>query len=221
MTENESTEILLPAHTSSYEQPPPGAHIAVCYFLATLGTQDDTYQGRPKRAKKLRLQWELANELTEAGLPMVCGRSYTLSSNDRSRLLRDLQTWRGRNFADAEFGSFRLANLIGAPCMITLIENENHNVNVSSVSPLPKGTPKPTPVNAAVVFNLAQFDAAAFEAIGSYWQDQVRLSPEYQALGIEPAPNQAPANSQAPPAASGEDYGQDPYNAGADDDVPF
>lgn len=146
----------------NFELTPAGNHIAVCYMVCDLGEQESVYQGETKVARKVRLAWELPNELMSDGRPFSVSKKYTLSLSDKANLRKDLESWRGRAFTDEELEGFDLFNILGKPCMVNIIHEASNGktyVNVASVAALPKGLPAPKPTNALTAFSLDDEDA--------------------------------------------------------------
>jgi hypothetical protein len=104
--------------------------------------------GKPKLTRKVRLGWELPNEKAvfneERGEEsFMCGQDYTLSLGERANLRHTLESWRGRDFSEAELKGFDLKILLRKSCLVNLIHRKSRNqrnyAQVASVMPLPKG----------------------------------------------------------------------------------
>ena len=54
-----------PKPETTYELCPSGTHIARLYKIVNLGTHDTEWQGQAKTSAKIRLYWELPNEMKE------------------------------------------------------------------------------------------------------------------------------------------------------------
>lgn len=171
-----------------FQNPPPGTYGAVCYQVIDLGTQAIQWEGDTKLQRKVRIAWELDEKMTD-GRPFITSKKYTVSFNEKARLYNDLISWRGRPFTQEELKGFDPANLIGAPCMITLVQKGEY-VNVASIAKLPKGMTPLTPVNPTVCFLLDKFDQKVYDALSNSLKDQISSSPEYIAIvGNQSAPN--------------------------------
>ena len=134
---------------------PQGTHLAICNMVVDLGKQRGEYQGVPNVKHKVYIRWELPHErLTwtdrdgkEQEGPRVVSKTYTVSLHENSALRADLVGWRGRNFSPEEEAAFDIANLLGKPCMVTIVHKESNGkkfANVQSVSGVPRGMTKPT-----------------------------------------------------------------------------
>ena len=171
--------------SGDYQPTPAGNHVAVCYQMIDLGQQYnekyDTWQ------HKIQIGWELSNELMEDGRPFVVSSRYTASFNEKAILRRDLESWRGRPFTDAELAGFDLKNILGKACMVNVVHNtkgEKTYANVKSVAALPKGMPSPEQINDTVLFELGDqgFDQDAFAALPEWMRNTIMQSKDYQAL---------------------------------------
>lgn len=196
--------------SGSFEKCPPGNHLAICYEVLDLGTQELTYQGETRHRHQIWIGWETPEELMEDGRPFVIGRRYALSSHENSTLRRDLESWRGRAFTDAEFGpngTFTIESIIGKACFLNVVHNDVGDktyANVEAVAPLPKSVKPPKQYNTSVYFSLdpREFDADVFASLSERMQETVARSPEFKAL-----------NEQA--------FNQQIEEAQQHDDVPF
>lgn len=196
----------------NYEAPPAGMHIARCYALIDLGTQQKTYQGENKgEARKVRAQFELLGEDRMAdGLPYTISKSWFLSLHEKASLRKDLESWRGRPFTAEEESGFDVSRLIGAYCLLNIVkevgEGDKEYTKIAAINPLVKGMPKPDGVNAEILFDLDNFDQAVFEAFSDKTKEIIQMSREWRARA-------SGARNATTAQASG---GADPF-----DDVQF
>lgn len=121
-----------------------GTHPAICYGLIDLGEQYNEYYQKWK--KKVLVLWEIPGEKFDFGceksMNRTISKTYTLSLNEKSDLRRDLAAWRGRDFTVAELKNFDLRNILGVPCLLSVIHREYGDrifADVGSVMKLPKG----------------------------------------------------------------------------------
>jgi hypothetical protein len=175
------------SENGGFEKAPAGNHLAVCYEVIDLGTQEVEYQNEKKRQRKIWLSWELPNELMDDGRPYVIGKRYTLSSFERAKLRTDLESWRGCKFQDEDFGpegKFDIKNVIGVGCFLNVVHSESNGrmyANIEAIAALPKGTVTPPLSNDRLYLSLEKedFDPEAFMALSERMQDTIRKSPEY------------------------------------------
>lgn len=205
---------------------PAGTHLARCYRIVDLGTQQSEYLGQVKFLRKLMLGWEIHGDdddgtplVTDEGAPMAIFKNYTMSWSENANLRKDLQSWRGQPWTDAEANRFDLKNILGQWCMLNVIhrpgENNKIYANVAGISPVPSMIKKsglPGGVNALQVFRLAEPDWEMYETFSKGLKAKIEGSPEFKALTGRKAP-QAKAETPAAPQGSGFDD--------MEDDIPF
>lgn len=176
-----------------FEQAPIGTHVARCIKIIDIGTQKSEYQGKVNIRRQVIIGWELPNELMTdgeyAGKPFAVSRFYTASLSEKANLRADLESWRGRAFTKEELGGFSARKILGASCMLSLIQNDKGKVKISGVMALPKGTPVPEQVNPSVYFSLDEFDQKTFDSLSDGYKRLIQVSPEYQHI-INPDPSQ-------------------------------
>jgi hypothetical protein len=164
-----------------FQQAPAGNHVARCIKLTDLGTQHGEYQGQPNVRNQVLVTWELCNEQMTDGKPFIVSHFYTNSLNEKATLRAHLEAWRGRQFSEAEVKSFDLMNIIGKPCMVTVVMNDKGKARVASVASMPKGIPAPEPVNKLSAFWIDEWDQAAFDAMPKGIKAIIEQSDEYKA----------------------------------------
>lgn len=163
---------------------PEGNHVAICYGVVDLGTQQSTFAGETKSAPKVRLMFELCDEKMENGKPFSLSTTYTASLGDRSNLRKMLETWRGRKFTPDELGGFQLANVVGKPCQVTVVHKPSADgskiyANIASVTGLPKGMKAPSQINPSVIFDLEDFNIEVYQSLPQYLKDTIAKAPEF------------------------------------------
>jgi hypothetical protein len=200
---------------------PQGMHLARCYRIIDLGTQQTEYLGTIKHLPKVMLQFEVHGEdetgkpiVTAKGEPMSISKNFTLSLAEMATLRKDLQTWRGRDFTSDELRGFELKNVLGAWAMISVIKAMGNNgkeyTNIKAIMSVPPAIKKagiPAPHNELKMFSIDEPDMTLFDSFSNGLKEKIGKSPEWQARGSSRAP--APAKA----ASSGFDD--------MDDDVPF
>jgi len=207
----------------NFERCPSGMHLARCYRIVDLGTQKSEYMGQVKYLHKIMLGWEI-HGMNEDGSPikMQDGRpfgifkNYTLSWSEKANLRLDLQSWRGKPFTQEEMRKFDLKNVLGAWCMLNIIERPGKTdgkmyTNVDGVTPVPamiKQNGLPQAVNKNELFKIDEPDMEMFNGFSDNLKAKISSSPEWQKKqGNTPAP--APQAAPAKPAFD------------EDDDIPF
>jgi hypothetical protein len=182
--------------------------------------------GQVKYLNKVMLGWEI-HGMNDDGTPikMMDGRpfaifkNYTLSWSEKANLRLDLQSWRGRPFTQEEMRRFDLKNVLGAWCMLNVIERPGQDgktyTNVNGVTPVPamiKQNGMPAAINKNELFNIADPDMEMFNTFSENLKKKIQSSPEWQKFqNKEYAKNEA-ASANAPKPAV--DFSED-------DDIPF
>ena len=168
-----------------FELTPAGSHLAICYRVIDLGTQQKTYQGEISHKPTILLGFELCHEAMTDGRPFSAQQRFVLSSHKKSKLRAFLEAWRGVPFTDAEFGKFDVANLIGKPCLLGIvhaIQPDATYANINSVMRITKGMEVPPMKNEALHFTFDNFNQEVFNKLSEGLQAVIAKSPEYQSL---------------------------------------
>jgi hypothetical protein len=204
----------------SFESTPSGMHLARCYRIIDLGTQKSEYLGQVKYLRKVMLGWEI-HGTDDAGTPlkMKDGRpfamfkNYTLSWAEKANLRADLQSWRGKPFSQEEMRRFDLKTILGAWCMLNVIEKQGNDgkmyVNVTGITPVPsmiKQAGMPTAINKNEVFMIDSPDMEIFQTFSDNLKKKIMGTPEWEKV------NSKPSAMPSAPAAPALDE---------DDDIPF
>ena len=209
----------------NFERCPAGMHLARCYRIVDLGTQKSEYMGQVKYLHKIMLGWEIHGMHDDGtpikmqdGRPFGIFKNYTLSWSEKANLRLDLQSWRGKPFTQEEMRKFDLKNVLGAWCMLNIIERPGKSdgkmyTNVDGVTPVPamiKQNGLPTAVNKNELFKIDEPDMEMFNGFSDNLKAKISSSPEWQKLqGKAQEPAQQP---QGAPAGKFDDM---------DDDIPF
>jgi hypothetical protein len=180
-----------------FDPVPAGSHIAVCDCVCDLGLQSGSTL-YPQAKQQVYVRWELPNErieFTKDGKkqvgPMVIGKTYTASMNEKATLRHHLESWRGRQFTDEEAAQFDVAAVLGKPCMLTVMHTQKGDktyANITGIGPLPKGIDRKTiiPEIAAVVYS--PDNTATYQQLPEWLRKKI----DAQILPEKPAEPQAP-----------------------------
>jgi hypothetical protein len=208
------TSMLLPLKDKEFELVPADIHLATCYRVIDLGTQQIEWQGQVKRQPKIMLSWELPDALMSDGKPFSIHQRYTYSSSEKSNLRKDLESWRGVAFKDEDLGKFDISVLIGKSCLMGVVQETSNGktyANISSIIRLPKGWESKPFVNESVVFSLGDFDQATYDKLSDSLKAVIAKSPEYQELkGAHKAEGSVPDDGRFAPV-----------DASPSDEIPF
>ena len=157
---------------------PEDVYPAVCNMLIDLG---DQYSEKfDKLSRKVLIGWELPGEVLENGETRRLSNTYTASLNSKGNLRKDLISWRGRDFTVEELKKFDLRNIVGAPCMLSVIHREGQNGKydaIGGIMKLPKGMPTPTLSNGFTILDLDEEGVEEkMEALPEWIQSRIKES---------------------------------------------
>lgn len=176
---------MIVSDTGTFTPCPAGSHIAICIGYVDLGTQIEMYEGKQKIQRKIRIMWELCEERKDDGKLFTTGKTYTNSLGDRASLRSHLEGWRGRAFTVEELKGFNLDNIVGKPCLLTIVHKPRQSGGVSDsisgITPLHRSMAAPKQVNPSVIFDIDKWDDAKFAALPQFLQAKIALSPEARA----------------------------------------
>lgn len=209
----------------NFELTPAGTFTALCYRFIDLGSHEQKYQGESKGLKRLvMIGFELVDEFMSDGRPFSIHKRYTWSTHEKSAMRKDLENWRGAKFNDADFGEggFNVRNLLGVPCTLTIVHNENGDstyANISGIGKVMKGIQLPTQVNPSVFFGLERqdFDQTVFDGLSDKLKEFIRDTPEWRKINggeksyAEQSGGQSFYDERNPP----------PSNDDLDSEIPF
>jgi len=205
-----------------FEQIPPGSHLARCYGVVDLGTQQKTFQNEVHLERQVQISFELPMLKMEGkydpkakGKPMMASRKFKQSLHQKANLRKFLEGWRGRAFKPGEAEQFDPKKLPGLPCRVNVVESQDGTRTfIDSIAPLGKGEKIPKQINPSVYFSLdpEEFDPATFDKLSNGLKERIAKSPEFIALENGGAGEEAQGDAPAEGGEAGE-----PGN----DDAPF
>lgn len=181
----------LPApNDKDFELPPAGTHMAVCYRVIDLGTQDTTFKGQAKKQHKILISWELPDEKMSDGRPFTISQRYTWSMSEKASLRADLESWRGLPFTERDFGTegFDIRNIVGKACLLTVVQEtkgEKTYANIKAIGKLMKGQQAPTEITndkAYLWINSDRWDSDTFHKLSDGMKSTIMAAPEYKEM---------------------------------------
>lgn len=163
----------------------PGTYPAVCVAIIDIGEQYNEQYDNTTR--KVIFQWEIPTEKVMVDgeeKPRMISETFTASIGEKATLRKTLESWRGRPFTPEELRGFDLENVLGAPCLITILHKENSKGNtfakISAVTRLPKGYSVENAETAYTLFSLDDADAMEKMATLPEWiQNRIKESTTY------------------------------------------
>ncbi len=195
-----------------YALPPPGTHIARCCFVVDLGTQKNDFPGKSGTVPKVRIGFELPEELhvfrEENGPePFTLSKKFTCLLGERANLRKALESWRGRPFTPKELESFDVSKLLGVAAMVTVIHKPGARdvtrifADLSQITAPPKSSKCPPPIQEPILYEIGMRKGGTYPKLPEWIQKEVDAAMEF---------------SEPPAAHAGQE------EPGPDDvDVPF
>jgi hypothetical protein len=115
--------------------------------VVDLGILEVTYSGKTKKQHKVNIVWQI-EELRDDNKPFQVRKRYTLSLHEKAGLRKDLESWRGKPFTEAELEAFDLEVLIGVGCLLSIIHAPRIGggepyANIAAIMKLTKSIPAP------------------------------------------------------------------------------
>lgn len=174
---------------SKRELIPAGIKTAVCCGIIDIGEQETTWEGRTKVANKVLFLWEIPKETieTENGpVPRMVSKQFTNSLHEKAALRNMLQAWRGESFPDDPEFVFDMSEMLGKPCMLTVIHKTSHDgkiyAKVDSIMGLPEGL-EPPKASRLISFDFDEPNALDNITLLPEWvQDRIKSSNTYAML---------------------------------------
>lgn len=168
---------------------PIGTHKARVISLVQIGTVETEYLGETKWLEKVRITWELPEEMREFKegedkKPLVISQEYTHSMGSKSNLRPIVENMFGIALQDEEAYNFDLESLINHPCLITIVHGESKTgakyAKVKSTAPLMREMTVPEAFNPLKVLTYEKWNQNDFEALPSFIQEEMKGSKQYQ-----------------------------------------
>ena len=187
---------------------PAGTHIARCFRMIHVGERDYQYQGEPKKRNSLWVYFELPNELAvfnpEKGEePYSVNIEYNHVPYETAKIIKHINSWRGKALTPQEIDDFDVQSLLGQPCMLTIVHNTSATngktyANITSISGLPKGIECPAQVNPSYTFDYNEnFDWTKMDKnIPQFLQEIMKQTPEWNEKMDEIPNNPEPIETQ-------------------------
>ncbi len=144
--------MIVKAPEPKYPPAPEGTFPAVCVDEIDLGMVENKKFGGTRHM--VRLVWQIDEEVDndtaatyrtlKAGSRYIITQDYTASLDEKAKLRKHLQSWRGRAFTSVELFSFDLETIVGAPCLLAIVNTPGSRgdrvfANVEAVLKLRKG----------------------------------------------------------------------------------
>jgi len=201
--------------STDWEPVPIGTHIARCITVCDLGlqptgygTKEKVYIGFEVYGDDCRVKWEKDGKEHEGAA--LIGSRYTLSIHAKSILGQHLTSWRGKEFTEEERSGFDVFQVLGAPCMISIVhatKGDKTYANIAAIMRAPKGTVVPK----------QEGDLIGYSACHPDYSGTIDKLPEWlKKLALEGQRMSTPADPTPPPPMPATNPADD-----FDDDIPF
>jgi hypothetical protein len=181
-----------------------GTHVATCVQMIHIGTIEDEFDGKPVKGNKVRITFELPNELVkfkddEPEQPRFISKEFTLSMNEKAGLRKFLNSWRGVPFTEDEAKRFDITKLLGLPVMLSITTKtsktgKQYN-DILSASALIKGMATPEILTEVFEINYDNI-AEMWSKVPKFLREKMATTPEYSASGfVFPTDDEAPKDA--------------------------
>jgi hypothetical protein len=147
---------------SKFEPISEGVHVATCIAVIDLGEQYSTIYDNVSH--KALLTFELHDETVKVDgeeKNRFTSKEYTVSLGEKANLRKDLESWRGKKFTDAELQGFDLKNVLGKSCQVQILHREKAGktyADISTIMSMPKGMQAPSPQSELIYFDFDDMD---------------------------------------------------------------
>lgn len=183
--------------TKPRELVPEGNHVARLYNIIYIGTIETPYlneDGSKKEQNKIRLTFELPNEMRDfekdgetTKKPMVISKEVTFSMYKGKSLTAQLRTIAnalvGTPLKDEEAEAFEIDDLLGMACMVEVSHEEYEGTKYAKAvtfSSIPKGMDVPDQINDSHTVSVHDSSLEEIEKLPEFIKKKITSSKEYQ-----------------------------------------
>jgi len=180
-----------PKNETTFEQLAEGSYPARLYSIVELGTETFEWQGEEKKAKKIRITFEMPEETKEFAegegeKPYIVSKDFTFSMHPKSNLRPFIEAWIGKFKADNDAYEFDIDDLIGRDGLVSVVHNISKDgrawLDLSAIVPLPKGMKCAEAFNTPFTLYYQTWDQAAFDTLPEWIQEKMKETPEYKEM---------------------------------------
>lgn len=174
--------------------PPEGTHMARCIGLIHVGTVPVEWNNQTKMLDKIRLTFELPEELHEfkegdREKLFTISREFTLSLGDKSNLYPIIEGIEGY-IPEEVRSSYDVETLIGKECLVSIKHKKTGKgstyASLESTSSLMKGQKCPKAFNPYKVLTYEKWDQEYFDKLPDFIKDSMKTSTQYkEKFGVE------------------------------------
>jgi hypothetical protein len=195
------------------ELPAAGLHKAYICIVAVLGRLNETYEGHPKKVKKVLISFEITDQThvfdsKKGPERFIHHQKFTLAMGSQANLRKLLDGFKGEAMTDKEAEDFNIANLAGCCLNINLIKKMSKQgrprMEVAGLIAMSDAdcAAMPAMIHEELVFTLREpFNTEVFNKLPEWVQTDIKSSEEYiERYGVAAAGVNQPANATPPPA---------------------
>jgi hypothetical protein len=205
----------------------PGTYVARCVHMYEIGTIEVDFGKGFQKIHKVRVEWELPEEKTvfskdKGEEPFIVSKEYNLSMHKKSKLRKDLESWRGQPYEESQLEHVDVTAVLGKSCLLTIIHEpqkndpSKKNAEVSSVTKLMKNQICPPQINPSRLLSFEKFDWEVYSSLSDWLKDKIAESQEFKKISGAQPRNDVPAGTgTSPDQVPGQPGGENP------DDLPF
>lgn len=177
-----------PKSESKFTLTPSGTHIARLISIVQIGKIEVTWQGQVKNLEKIRLTFELVDELHvfEEGkdaIPFIISGEFTLSMGSKTNLRPLVEGMLGVALLDSEADAFDVEELLGKPCLLTVkheTKGDRTYANIASAVPLMKGQVARDAYNPITLLTYNNWSQDLFNKLPQFVKDKMMSSEQYK-----------------------------------------
>lgn len=179
-----------PNQTFNRVLPTPGTKIARVVGIIYIGTVETEWEGNKKNTFKIRVTWELPDELAsfkegDPEKPFTVSREFTFSMGNKSALRPIVEGIIGTSLSDEEAANFDIEAILGMASLLSISIDEGQKgkyVSVKTTASLLKGMECPPQVNPKKVISYLDWNQEEFDKLPDFIKEKMMVSQEYQKL---------------------------------------
>lgn len=177
--------------SGDFEQPVAGQYIARCYRVIDLGTQPQTFQGKPSSPKpqvvfyfELLADEEGKDYRDSEGKPFVVVNTYTNSTNEKATLRKHIDAWRGVPLTKEQAADYDISKLLNKYCRLQVILKSSADGNKTYVNIASIGSTKmkPAGVNELVKYEIDEGIGGVYETLPQWIKDKLTNASEWASV---------------------------------------
>lgn len=163
-----------------------GVHPAICFAIFDIGTQENVFEGKTHRRQQIVFQFEVQDEMTEEGEPLIATAFVTANLSPKSTLRKWLVSYRGRDLTEEEEeNGVDIERFLGRTCHIVVEPKESgKGTKVTNLLPQKKGQSTKS-FNGLKSFFMEEGEPITdktIKGLPEWILKKVSVSPEFKAL---------------------------------------